>query len=248
MKTKNTKPNTIDIKRFIKAKECLTESGKRKLLHALHLYKELQEPMWISEDGMMDRPERNVIAKTFDTKADFDSYVNQRRGIQMTPKEQQSILSYTETKPTQRDHFFVKFETTDDFGNNETTIIKKLREGNQFCWTAFTKHESAEEEGGGESEGPEDKEDDKGKDDTDLEDKLGLKELAPAAPNAQPTQQPQPQPQQTPQPQPTPQQTAPAEDDEMTVDDPIRITKTITFVDDNEGSCILSDFLQKLDI
>jgi len=214
MKAKNTKPNTIDIQRFIKAKECLNEEGKKKLLRALRLYKELQEPMWVSEDAM-DKPERSVVAKTFDTKADFDSYVNQRRGIEMTPKEQQSILNYSEAKPTQRDKFFVKYETTDDFGNNDTTVIKKLKEGNQFCWTAFSKHETAEEEG--KPEGAEEP---------------ALAEVAP-----------------TPS---TPSNVPPQDDmsgeDEMTVDDPIRITKTITFVDDNEGANVLADFLQKLEL
>jgi hypothetical protein len=57
-------------------------------------------------------------------------------------------LGLQNDQPTQRDKFFVKYESTDDFGNNDTTVIKKLREGNMFCWTAFSKHESAEEEGG----------------------------------------------------------------------------------------------------
>lgn len=135
------------LKHFMKMRESLDENGKRKLLHALRLYKEIQEPMNLEEDEETSGEERNVIAKTFDTKADFDSYANQRRGIEMTPMEQQSILNYKEAKPTQQDRFFVKYETTDDFGNNTTTIIKKLKEGNQFCWTAFSKHETAEEEG-----------------------------------------------------------------------------------------------------
>ena len=220
MKAPNTKPNTIDIQRFIKAKECLNEEGKKKLLRALRLYKELQDP--VTEDAM-DRPERNVVAKTFDTKADFDSYVNQRRGIEMTSKEQQAILNYREAKPTQRDRFFVKFETTDDFGNNDTTVIKKLKEGNQFCWTAFSKHETAEEEGKPEGS----------------DEEPSLDEAAPMAPaQATPTT-----PSNVPQPPPEP-----AEDEEMTVDDPIRITKTITFTDDTEGSNVLADFLQKLDL
>jgi hypothetical protein len=150
------------------------------------------------------KPERNIIAKTFDTKADFDSYVNQRRGIEMTSKEQEALiteelpsqqsnssgnpemnntngeedftvndpiritksitfvddtegadiladliekLELQTSKPTQQDKFFVKYEITDNFGKNETTVIKKLKEGNQYCWTAFSKHESAEDEG-----------------------------------------------------------------------------------------------------
>ena len=42
------------------------------------------------------RPEPKVIAKTFDTEADFDSYVNQRRGIEMTSKEMQAVSVMSE--------------------------------------------------------------------------------------------------------------------------------------------------------
>lgn len=202
MKAKNTKPNTIDIQKYIKAKGSLDESGKKKLLQALRLYKEIQEPMWVAEDAMMDKPERQVVAKTFDTKADFDSYVNQRRGIEITPKEMQSIVNFKDAKPTQQDRFFVKFETTDAFGHNATTVIKKLMDGNQLCWTAFSRHETAEEEG--KPEGAEE----------------------PAMNEEMPT----------------------GGDEEVTVEDPIRITKTTTFRDDTEGSNVLADFLQQLDL
>jgi len=170
--------------------------------------------------------ERNVVAKTFDTKADFDSYVNQRRGIEMTPKEQQAILGWKQAKPTQQDRFFVKYETTDDFGNNDTTVIKKLKDGNQFTWTAFSKHETAEEEGKPEGE-----------------EEPSMNEAAPTAP----TQPAQSTPSNQPAPAPAPAQPAP-EDNEVTVEDPIRITKTITFADDSQGANILGDFLRKLDI
>ena len=171
--------NFSKLKSFIRVKESLNDNGKKKLLHALRLYKEIQEPMMLEDDDTTGGEERNVIAKTFDTKADFDSYVNQRRGIEITSQEQQSILNYREAKPTKLDRFFVKFETTDDFGNNSTTIIKKLREGSQLCWTAFQKHETAEEEGKPEGQ---------------------VKEADQPVPNTPPAQN----------------------DDEVTVDDPIR--------------------------
>ena len=198
------------LKRLIKNKDTLNESEKKKLLRALQLYKEIQEPMMLEYDEQSGE-ERNVVAKTFDTKSDFDSYVHQRRGIEMTPQEQQSILNFKEAKPTQQDKFFVKYETTDNFNNNSTTVIKKLKEGNQFCWTAFSKHETAEEEGNPES----------GED---------LKEAAPISTT------------------PTIPSNQPQEDAEVTVDDTIRITKTITFVDETEGAKILGDFLRKLEL
>lgn len=216
-------------------KECMTLEQKKRLLIALRSLKEeytgnvggetdiANADNLVAEDEFTSavKPDRNVVAKTFDTEGDFDSYVNQRRGIEITSKEQQAILGYAKTKPTQRDRFFIRYETTDDFGNNDTTVIKKLREGNQFCWTAFTKHETAEEEGkpeGSEKEIPEKGEEEIPKEKGNESPKdLELKEQLPT-------------------------------NDEFTVNDPIRITKTSTFVDDTQGADILSDFLKKLDI
>jgi hypothetical protein len=162
----------------------------------------------VAEDEFTSTPsERNVVAKVFDTNADFDTYVNQRRGLEMTPKELQAISNYRQ-KPTQQDKFFIKYESTDEFGNNNTTIIKKLKDGNQFCWTAFSKNESAEEEGN------------------------PMKEAMPTP--SKPSNMPS-----------NPQNGGEAE---VTVNDPIRIIKTRTFIDDNDGSNILSDFLEELDI
>ena len=224
------------LKHFMKMKEQMTSEQKRRLLVGLRKLKEQNGNIGgttdIPADGNLavseneftsgdSQPSAKVIAKTFDTEADYDSYVNQRRGIEMTPKELQSVsvmaevaipqhaqqplptpkppspiapprpqspspnpqsteddttaddkirvqksntfmddtqgadvlsnflseLELTQEKPTAGDKFFLKYELTDDFGNNTTTVIKKLKEGNQFCWTAFSKYESAEEEG-----------------------------------------------------------------------------------------------------
>ena len=213
----------MNIKRMRELKERMNETQKRKLLGGLRKFKEeytgnvggetdianadnlqTNENEFTSGD---DRSRPKVIAKTFDTNADFDSYVNQRRGIEMTPKEQQAMitelaenpsaqatpsnvaanepsqdddagttvddkiriqksttfmdetqgadilsnflaeLGLSNERPTGGDRFFMKYELTDDFGKNTTTVIKKLKEGGQFCWTAFSKYESAEEEG-----------------------------------------------------------------------------------------------------
>lgn len=217
----------IDVKRLKTLKPHMTEEQKRKLLIGLRRMREeytcnvggetdiVNPDNFVAEDeftgtgvtGASGNSEPNVVAKTFDTNADFDSYVNQRRGIEMTPKEMQAIGNYRDARPTQQDRFFVRFESTDDFGNNSTIVIKKLKEGAQFCWTAFSKHESAEDEGKPEgAEGGEEK-----------EEKPDLKEQD-------------------------------LSQDEMTVDDPIRITKSITFTDETQGADILSNFIASLDI
>ncbi len=234
-------PAKIDliIRKMLKNKKKMTNEQKSRLLVGLRKLKEqtigniggetdisADGNMMVSEDEFTANvePERNVVAKTFDTHSDFDSYVNQRRGLEMTPKEQQSIIGYQKAKPTQQDKFFAKYEKTDSFGNNTTTVIKKLREGNQFCWTAFTKNETAEDEGKPDEE------------------KHDMHEAdAPLSPAQSKPSTPQNQPKETP--------NEPSQDDsEVTVDDSIRITKTITFTTDSDGSQILGDFLQKLDL
>src|SRR6185436_12902062 len=140
------------IKNIIKFKEQLSLEQKRRLLIGLKKIKEeytgniggetdiTNADNLVSEDDITS--ERNAIAKEFDTESDFDSYVNQHRGIQMTPKEQEAIIGYKSAKPTQQDKFFVKFEKSDSFGTNDTTVIKKMKDGNKFCWTAFSKSEN----------------------------------------------------------------------------------------------------------
>jgi hypothetical protein len=203
----------MQLKNIKALKDKMTQEQKRKLLIGLRKLKEEYtgniggetditnaDNLQVNEDEFTTRvgPETNVIAKTFDTEADFDSYVNQRRGIEITSQEVQSLVSelagppedsggetevtvddtirITKTitfvdeneganiladlliklelqdqKPTETTRYYIKYETTDDFGNNNTTVIKKLKEGNQFCWTAFSKYERAEEEGNPES-------------------------------------------------------------------------------------------------
>lgn len=209
----NHHTNFMHVKNIKKLKNKMTQEQKRRLLIGLRKLKEEYtgniggeidianaDNLQVNEDEFTTRigPETNVIAKTFDTTADYDSYVNQRRGIEITSKEVQSIVSELATppqdsggkseitdddtiritktitfideneganilsdlliklelqdqKPTETTRYYIKYETTDEFGNNNTTVIKKLKEKNQFCWTAFSKYEQAEEEGNPES-------------------------------------------------------------------------------------------------
>lgn len=240
LRSKGIKIHPSWVKKAKKLKEQMSEEQKRKLLIGLRRFKEggniggttdiVNPDNFVAEDEFTaaTKPETNVIAKTFDTTADFDSYVNQRRGIEITPKEQQALMTErsiselapspmaakpaASSKPTtppaptpnepsgeedkevtvsdeiqiatsiefvdetqgadiladfinalglqsvqpQPSRFGVKFEQTDGFGLNDTTIIKKLRKGGKFCWTAFSKHESAKDEGN--PEGTEDEE------------------------------------------------------------------------------------------
>jgi hypothetical protein len=182
-----------------KSKGKMSEAQKKKLIIGLKKLKEgyagggntdITNPDNVVAEMDTDT-ERHVVAKTFDTKGDFDSYVNQHRGIQFTPKEQQAIMSLQSVKPNQQDNFFVKYEKTDDFGTNQTVVIKKLKDGNTFCWTAFANYAKADAEADPEGE---------------------------------------------------------EQGGNATVNDDIRITKTITFENDDESANILGDFLRGLEL
>lgn len=209
--SKKTMPNLKKIKNL---KGKMSEEQKKRLLVGLRKLKETTgnvggetdiayaDNLDVNENEYTSgntREEPKVVSKTFDTKADFESYVNQRRGIEITPKEQQATISEqtqmprpqaqsnppeekemtvddnirisktitfsndTEgadiladfleelelhnQRPMESDRFHMKYELTDPFGINSTIVIKKLKEGNQFCWTAFAKYEHAEDEG-----------------------------------------------------------------------------------------------------
>ncbi len=171
--------------------------------------------------------EPNVIAQTFETEADYDSYVNQRRGIEMTPKEQQAIGNFRDARPTQQDRFLVQYNQTDPFEKNSTITIKKLKDGGLFCWTAFSKYESAEDEGkpNGSENGSENGEKDKGDKETKGgEETEGGGKEKPDLKEQDPSQ------------------------DEVTVGDKIRVVKSITFNNETDGADVLSNFIASLDI
>jgi len=128
------------LKSLIKSKRFLTSEHKKKLLKILKEYKDLTEND--NYVGTRDNMESNVISKKFTTNADFESYVSQHRGLEILPKEQQAISNYKNIKPSEFTKFFIKYESTDEFSNNTTTIIKKLKEGGKCCWTAFQKIQS----------------------------------------------------------------------------------------------------------
>lgn len=213
---------------FMKMKESLSVEEKKKLLYGLKLWKKKiakenamtlspQEPMWISEEE--PNVERNVIAKTFTTNGDFDPFVNQNRGIQFAPKEIEAIRNFKKiVSPTAQDPFFVRFEGTDNFGNNTTTVIKKHRQGNQLTFTAFTKHDKVQPKPKPKPEIPPQKTPSRKTPSTPMINKP-IKPSMPAL-----------------------------KEEETMPENQITITKTITFQDETKGADILADFLRKLDL
>jgi hypothetical protein len=128
------------LQNIIKSRDSLDFNGKKKLLKILKECKKSYKSLIYENDDV----DLNVIAKKFNTQSDFNSYVAQHRGLQILPQEKQAIVNYTSAKPVEMTDFMVKYESTDDYSNNNTTIVKKLKEGNQFCWTAFSKNTNME--------------------------------------------------------------------------------------------------------
>lgn len=235
-----------------KLKDKMTLEQKKRVLKALKALREcgnIGGTTDIVPDGVMGpilqedqftsliKPESNSIAKTFAIKANFDDCVNKHLGIEMTDKEMQAILGFKRLRPTHQDKFSVEYESTNNFGKNNKTIIKKLKDGDKFCFTAFSKHEPTE--------------------DKNKQSDSSLNELAPAPLANQgkpkPTQSkpvklpPKPVASKPIATKPTTNKPA-AQPPDVTVDDSIRVTKSTTFVNDSDGSNMLGDFLLKLDL
>jgi hypothetical protein len=97
-----------------------------------------EEPMYL--ENQLDDPnqvDQNPVAKTFTQNGNFEEYVNRFSGLELKPKEMESINNYSESKPTKVDKFSIRYESTDDFSNNTISVIKKLREGNDLVFTIF---------------------------------------------------------------------------------------------------------------
>lgn len=236
-------PNIAEnkLKQLAKNKNSLSLEEKKKLLYGLKLMKKKlekenamtmspQEPMWISD--AIENQERNVISKTFKTEGNYNAFVNQNRGIQFSPKEMEAITNFKNMlEPTALDPFMVRFETTDDFGNNSTTTIKKFKQGNQFVFTSFSSHDQINEP---EKEEPEQPQMPQGKGMTPPTGKP-----APGKPTATPAVKP---------PQGGKGGLPPLKEANEPNPNEIIVTKTITFSDEIQGADILADFLRKIDL
>lgn len=107
-------------------------------------------------DDTTNTPEANPVAKTFQQKGNFEQYIQRFSGLEIKPKEMDSITNYTKTKPTKVDKYSVRYENTDEFNNSTITVIKKLREGNDLVFTVFQSNKSPEAPG---AEKPKEEED-----------------------------------------------------------------------------------------
>jgi hypothetical protein len=115
---------------------------KKTLLATL---KDVMDPMYqLNEDE--EGTKINPIAKEFHVKDDFEQYIKKYIGQPLSPKEMEAISTFKEVKPSRIERTEIWYENTDDFKNSTTTVVKKMKDGNQFSFNAFTKHESANPE------------------------------------------------------------------------------------------------------
>lgn len=109
-------------------------------MEMLSVLKEFQEPMMLQEG------QTNPIAKEFTKTGIYEQYTQKFVGLPFSQKELESINNYTDVKPSKIDKNQVRYESSDQFNNNTTTVIKKLREGSQFSYTSFTKYSQTQKE------------------------------------------------------------------------------------------------------
>lgn len=151
-----TKQLLSKIKECLKKGPNLTIEQKRKLLKGLLALKEgyasrgttdiANADNFVSETSTgTDSTETNIIAAQFNTEGDPDNYASQNRGIELTPKEIDSIRFFEKSKPSEVGKFHIKYSTTDPYGNTKITIIKKQKGGSGFVWVSISSTKSAYE-------------------------------------------------------------------------------------------------------
>jgi hypothetical protein len=145
--------NAGDVGKFCSSKADLRE--KKALLATLKEIRGSSASVLQEDDSTQ---EVNPIAKTFTIKDNFDQFVKKHIGQPILPKELEALDNFQDVKPTKIERTQVTYETSDAFGNNTSTIIKKMKDSGQFSFNAFqktTKVEKKEPEDEAPPESPE---------------------------------------------------------------------------------------------
>jgi hypothetical protein len=87
-----------------------------------------------------DEATPEVVASSKTLHGDFDQTLKMYRGFELTPKENQAIQNFDGAEPAVHDKFKVQYSKSDDFTNNSTIVIKKLRQPDgKYVYTALVK-------------------------------------------------------------------------------------------------------------
>ena len=188
----------------------------------LSVLKDIREPMYLDEVG--EEPTSiDPIATTFHVKENWAIYIKPYIGQPFSPKELDALGNFKENQPTTIARTEIWYKTTDPFGVNRVTVIKKMRDSGQFSFTAFQKHEK---------QLPDEEEKEK---QMGMGGPLGGPPLE--APQGVPLGSPTP---------PTAEEPEKKEKEKEKED--IIVTKSILFKDDIKGAAVLVEFLKKLDL
>ncbi len=186
----------------------------------LSILKDIVEPMYL-EEGMDTHDSVDPVANTFHVKNEWSKYIKPYIGQPLSPKELEALQNYEEKKPTTTARTEIWYNSTDEFGISKTTVIKKMKDGGQFSYTAFQKQEKPTPD------------EEKGAEDQEMKMNVGG-----------PPEMPQGE---MPPGSPTPPTETPEKEEKAEKDD-ITVTKSILFKDDIKGAAVLVDFLKKLDL
>jgi hypothetical protein len=104
----------------------------------LGILRDIKEPMPLQEDA------NNAVTTEFNVEGKFEEYVRRFMGQRLLDKELEAVNTFQDVKPTKISSNEIRYESTDSFKNSTVTIIKKLKEGGSFVFTAFTKYSKAE--------------------------------------------------------------------------------------------------------
>ncbi len=121
--------------------ESITTSELKHLISTINESSTKQRILNILKEVRIQESETNPIAKQFTVDDDYEKYVKKYIGQPFLAKELEALHTFQGAKPQKVDRTEIRFETSDEFGNTNTIVIKKLKDSGQFSFNAFSKHE-----------------------------------------------------------------------------------------------------------
>lgn len=195
----------------------------------LAILKDVREPMYLEEDEKDTNIQPIADQQTIEDNVDWATYIKQYIGQPFSPKELEAVNTFkseTGKSPTNLITGRVVelwYRGTNNMNQSYTTVIKKLKDGSQFSYNAFSKYDKS----------PQEKEQNKNmKEKPPMGGDMGALGGVPEGPG-QAT---------------SPSVEEPAQEKEEERDYTIVLTKSILFNDDIKGGAILAEFLKKLDL
>lgn len=196
----------------------------------LSILKDIRDPMYLEEDEKDASIDPIADKQEVEGNVDWATYIKPYVGQPLSPKELEAVNTFksetgkTPTNPTTGRVIELWYRGTNDMNQSQTTVIKKLKDGNQFSYNAFTKYDKPKTDKPEEPPMPP----------PDVEPEMGADMGAGGVPEGPG--------------EPTPPGTEEPKPQEEEKDYEIVLTKSILFNDDIKGGAILAQFLKKLEL